>query len=104
MADYIDEHFEWDVDKSEEIYIRHGIDFLTVAEMFQSEDYFDVGIDERDYGEERVIAIGRIHGVFITAVYTLRGTRKRIITAWPSHRTEIDVYVRHMGYRDEREN
>jgi hypothetical protein len=104
MADYIDEHFEWDVGKSEEIFARHGFDFHLVAEMFGKAEYIDLGIDDRDYGEERVIAIGRIDGLFITAVYTIRGARKRIITAWRSHRTDIDEYVRRMGYRDEREN
>jgi uncharacterized protein len=104
MADYIDAHFEWDVDKSEEIFARHGFDFHVVAEMFEGENYVDAWIRYRADGEEQMKAIGCTGDLFITAVYTMRGDRKRIVTAWKSERSEIDEYARHMGYRDEGEN
>lgn len=104
MTDYIDEHFEWDLTKSEEVRARHGFDFRLVAEMLTTESHILVRLDDREYTEERLVAIGRIHGLFITAVYTTRGSRKRIITAWRSDRAEIDDYARRMGYRDEGKN
>jgi uncharacterized DUF497 family protein len=104
MADYVDEHFEWDLNKSAEILARHGFDFHVVAEIFEKQNYINAGTDCSDEGEERMNAVGRTRGMFITAVYTMRGDRKRIITAWKSERWEIDEYVRHMGYRDEGKN
>jgi uncharacterized DUF497 family protein len=71
--------------------------------MLARESYV-LRVDDRDYGEERAGAIGRTCDLFITAVYTMRGSRRRIITAWMSTRTEIDAYTREMGYRDERED
>jgi uncharacterized DUF497 family protein len=104
MADYVGKHFEWDMEKSEEIYARRGFAFELVARMLARDRYVYVRIDERDCGEERMIAIGKARSLFITAVYTMRDGRMRIITAWESTRTEIDEYAREMGYRDESED
>lgn len=101
MADHVEEKFEWDINKSNEVYARHGFDFRLVAKMLAARTVYD-RLDERKYGEERVIAVGRARGFFITAVYTIRASRKRIITAWRSKRTEIDDYVKVLGYRSER--
>ena len=101
MPDFVSEHFEWNVEKSEEIYARHGFDFHIVAEMFERQAYVHSWVDLRLEDEERMIAIGRSHDLFITAVYTMRDSRKRIITAWKSKRREIDEYARQKGYRDD---
>jgi uncharacterized protein len=104
VPDYIDEHFEWDLAKSEEIFATRDFDFELVARMLANETLMHDRIDDKEHGEERVVAIGQIRGLFITAVYTMRGGRKRIITAWRSTRREIDEYFREMGSRDEGEN
>jgi uncharacterized DUF497 family protein len=86
MADYVGKHFEWDIEKSEEIYSRRGFNFELVARMLARDRYVYVRIDERD-SEERMIAIGKAGSLFITAVYTMRHGRKRIITGLEVHKT-----------------
>jgi uncharacterized DUF497 family protein len=50
----------------------------------------------RDYGEQRVVAIGLAQGVALTVVYTDRaeagGTVRRIISARVSNRRERQTY------------
>jgi uncharacterized DUF497 family protein len=46
----------------------------------------------KDYGENRIVATGKIDdGVFV-AIYTWRGRRRRIISARPASRRERDDY------------
>ena len=68
-------------------------DFAYASRVFDS-DYYYEEIDERDYGgEERSICVGKIDEEYFTVVYTPRGTRKRIITAWVADDAEVRKYV-----------
>ena len=91
--DHFDDRFEWDVEKSEDCYRRRKFDFEYASRLFDSDYYFEE-LDERDYGsEERNICVGRIDGNYYTVVYTLRGTRKRIISAWLADDDEMIKYA-----------
>jgi uncharacterized DUF497 family protein len=91
--EYRDERFEWDVEKSEDCYRRRYFDFAYAARIFDS-DYYYEEIDERDYGdEERNICVGTIDERSFTVVYTPRGTRKRIISAWFAEDREVKKYA-----------
>ena len=52
--------------------------------------------DREDYGETRVIAVGRVERRFWTVVYTDRedseGALRWIITAWPSEKWEREEW------------
>ena len=63
---------------------------------FAFKDAFSVEwIDEREaYGEERSILLGIVTGQVLTVVYTERGERIRIISAWRAARHEQDYYYR----------
>ena len=51
--------FGWDERKRRSNLRKHGVDFLDVTRMF--ENHVAETIDDReDYGEERIIAIGRV--------------------------------------------
>jgi uncharacterized protein len=78
--------FEWDDDKNEANFAKHGFDFEHAIQIFEGpiREY----IDPRPWGERRVVATGRVGGEFITVVYTRRGGRHRIISARPARRNE----------------
>jgi uncharacterized protein len=91
--EYRDELYEWDEEKSADRYARSGFDFHAAIRIFESGRFverWDAGHSER---EERVVATGRIGPVFISVVYTLRGNRKRIISAFEADDDDIADYM-----------
>jgi uncharacterized protein len=89
-----DKRFEWDDDKAAENLRDHRVSFEQATLAFN--DAFAVEwIDEREaYGEERSILLGMTNGQVLTVVYTERGERIRIISAWRAARHEQDYYYR----------
>jgi uncharacterized protein len=45
-----------------------------------------------NYGDRRVIAVGKVEDVFVTLVYTDRQGARRVIAAWPSSRKERKLW------------
>ena len=84
--------FEWNQAKNENNIRKHGIDFADVEDMF---DYPVLTLPDsrKDYGEERWVAIGRIHGLICVVAYTeRRGDVIRIFSARKATRYEINHY------------
>ena len=87
--------FEWDADKAESNYRKHGIGFETASKVF--DDPFAVeSIDPlgADFGEERFLITGRAAGLVLTVVYTERGENIRIISARRTTKSEHEDYYR----------
>ncbi len=84
--------FEWDQAKNAANIRKHGIDFADVTDIFDHPML--AMLDEReDYGEERWIAIGRIHVLIGVVVYTERqGDVVRIISARKATKHEVRRY------------
>jgi len=86
--------FIWDERKRRANIRKHGIDIVDAVEIFagptlEQED------DREDYGEIRVVAIGRLRGVLVTVIYTDRNEdERRIISAWESTGYEKRAYAR----------
>ena len=79
--------FDWHEAKDDEVRARRGLGFRDAVAIFGQRVV--VASDERrDYGEVRMIAVGRAAGTFYTVVHTDRGDLRWIITAWPSSRKE----------------
>lgn len=88
--------FSWDLAKSEANLRERGFDFEFASLIFhgptvEQEDH------RQDYGERRVMAIGRADGLELTVVYTDRFSsagrhERRIISARRSNRYERQVY------------
>jgi len=97
MPDYVDDDFEWDIDKSDDAYRRHGFDFEFASQLFD-DPYFRERFEERDYAEERIVSYGRIAGFHVTVVWTQRGRRKRIISAFQSPREDVIDYEQALGW------
>jgi len=73
--------FEWDEEKRRQIIQERNVDILYAALMFENPVLIKID-DREDYGEERIIALGHVHGEFFTLVFTPRGDKTRLITAW----------------------
>jgi uncharacterized DUF497 family protein len=86
--------FEWDEDKAAANLDKHGVSFLTAAELFANEMIEKVD-DREDYGEVRFIALGRVELDVYRVVYTWRGDMLvRIISAQKASKHEREFYYR----------
>lgn len=85
----------WDPAKSDLTLVRRGFDFAQAAQIFRGRtvEHEDV---RRNYGEQRVVAVGVVDGMCLTVVYTDRlsgdATERRIISARFSNRQERRAY------------
>ena len=83
--------FEWDEAKSQANWRRRGFDFAYAIRIF--EGLILEKDDERfDYGERRILAIGRVGTDTLVVVYTWRGELRRIISARLANRKERNAY------------
>ena len=86
--------FEWDEDKAAVNLAKHGVSFLTAAEIFTSETVEKID-DREDYGELRFVTLGRVDLDVYRVVYTWRGDMLiRIISAQKASRHEREIYYR----------
>ena len=77
--------------KRQEGLTKHGLDFKDAAIVFKGETF--EFIDERkDYGEERIIAVGHLEGRMVLICYTQRGIAKRIISMRKANEREVKTY------------
>lgn len=79
--------FEWDEEKSHANFFRRGFGFDFAARIFEGSVIERVD-DRRDYGEERIVALGCVDGEWLVAVYTWRGEVRRIVSARKASRKE----------------
>lgn len=84
--------FEWDENKNQANITKHGIGFQRARRIFDGPTLDRV--DERyDYGEERIISLGKIEEILIlVVVHTDRRGVTRIISARPAKRAERKRY------------
>ena len=72
---------EWDEAKRQATLLKHGVDLLVAARIFE-----DWTLDKPDrraaYGEPRTISLGMVGGECYVVVHTVRSSSLRIITAW----------------------
>jgi uncharacterized DUF497 family protein len=83
--------FEWDAAKSAANLAKHGIDFMDAVGIFDG-PVLEKADRRRDYGEERIAAIGLLTGIELYVVYTRRADRRRIISARRANRYERQAY------------
>jgi len=83
--------FEWNEQKREQIYEKHGVDLLEAALIFEGPTLTRVD-DRRDYGEVRYISLGLVDGVPYVVVHTDRNGNTRLISAWRAGRKDYETY------------
>ena len=88
--------FNWDARKSSRNLRERGFDFEFATQIFDGSTLEQVD-SRRDYGERRVIALGKPQDIALTVVYTDRaeaggGIDRRIISARKSDRREREAH------------
>jgi uncharacterized DUF497 family protein len=83
--------FEWDEQKNQENQRKHHISFNRAIKIF-SGDVLEWEDTRCDYGETRIIAIGRAERRLLRVVYTKRGPKIRIISARRANKNDRRDY------------
>ena len=86
--------FEWNPEKADDNFRKHGVQFSTEAEGVFSDDLaITITDDESDPSEQRFIAIGMgAKARVLVVVYTYRGDNIRIISARTAEQHEREEY------------
>ena len=88
--------FEWDERKNVRNFEVHGISFEDAPRIFGSPalefPVVEFKDERRDYGEDRMIALGKHGPDLIAVVYTWRGRNRRIISARRASGSERKEY------------
>lgn len=85
--------FEWSLVKARSNLRKHKISFDAASEVFEDPDHDITDVTEPDYSEERFRAIGMLKdGRLVTVIYTHRGRKRRIISAWKATKNERRDY------------
>ena len=86
--------FTWHEPKRRANIRKHGIDFVDATEIF-ADATVEQQDDREEYGEVRIVAIGKLRGVLVTVIYADRDEdERRIISAWESTPYEKRTYHR----------
>ena len=89
-----DDEFEWVAGMAQSILAKHLVGFEAARRVFDDAfalDRLDIGSRG---GEVRYVITGMVNDVFLTVVYTARGTRTRIISARRATKHEQREYYR----------
>jgi len=82
---------EWDDNKAEINYKKHGIRFRVAARIFLDNDRIDYYDEIHSENEERWKVIGKVRGI-LAVIYTERGEKYRIISARYATKEEEEEY------------
>jgi hypothetical protein len=86
------EEFEWSVSKAASNLRDHRISFRYATRVFL-DPHRQQQLDTREeYGEDRWIVLGRVDEWILVVIYTLRGSRIRLISARKAVRSENEIY------------
>jgi len=93
--------FSWDVRKGNRNLRERGFDFEFATQIFEGTTLERVD-SRRNYGERRMIALGKAQEIQLTVVYTDRAEAggeksRRIISARKSSRREREAYKKATG-------
>lgn len=84
-------NFSWDLDKRADTLRERGLDFADAGQAFVN---FNVMQDDDrfDYGERRIVLIGRVDDSVVIIVWTPRGDSRRIISMRKANARETAYY------------
>ena len=82
--------FEYDEDKSQANFEKHGIDFHTAQKLRDDPDLLEFPAKSSD--EQRFLVIGCIATKHWSAVVTYRNDRVRLISVRRSRKKEVELY------------
>ncbi|MFI4956843.1 MAG: BrnT family toxin [Gammaproteobacteria bacterium] len=92
---YVQYSLEWDENKKQSNYSKHGLNFEDASLVFQNHLETITLIDRRkNYGEERYITFGKLDGELIVLVHTFRENAIRIISMRKANEREKESYYK----------
>jgi uncharacterized protein len=74
--------FSWDDGKRQENLEVRKVDLLEAVLIFEDPEVIESVDSRKDYGEQRIQALGQVDGTFYVVAYTWRGDTRHLITAW----------------------
>lgn len=86
----------FDPAKRDKTLLERGLDFADAATVFAGHTY-DLIDDRFDYGEERVITVGRLDARMVVLVWTQRGPARHVISMRKANDREQARYGRFLG-------
>ena len=92
--------FDWDDKKSDRNYTERGFDFEYASLVFECVTVERVD-GRKDYGEQRIVALGLIDNFIYCVVYTWRIETRRLISARVASPKERNVYHRALSPGDQ---
>jgi len=91
---------DFDPIKNAENIASRGLDFADAVRMWREGPVVEIEDGRADYGEVRMIAVGRVFGRVCVAVFTDRGAVRRIISFRKANRRECDGYEARTAEQD----
>lgn len=92
--------FEYDEEKAAQNYEKHGVDLLYGALIFDGPTVESLDT-RRNYGEDRVIAIGMVDDEFFVTVYVQRQNVIRLISTRKGGRRDRRKYEKAISGGDQ---
>jgi|TARA_R110002012_G_scaffold321472_1_gene549461 hypothetical protein len=86
---------EYDLRKQQDTLQHRGLDFNDAPTIFAGKTLSMVD-DRQDYGEERIITVGKLTGKVTVIVWTQRGKKRRIISMRYANERERQRYEQHL--------
>ena len=83
--------FSWDETKRKTNLVKHGLDFADAKRVF-SGAIFTFADERFNYGEERFITIGMLHGAVVVIAHTESNNEIRIISMRKATQNEQKIY------------
>lgn len=92
-----DGKFEWDSEKDEANFSKHGFHFAEILEVFDDPYFLEMyDVQHSFYDEERMMGVGNIQGMLVvTTVFTERARTRIISSRRATAREEALYYERH---------
>ncbi len=88
--------FQWDAGNLEKSSRAHGVEFWESEEIFFNQPFVVLRDEKHSTNEERYFGLGKTDlGRHLLAVFTLRGTEIRVISARDMSRRERTVFEKH---------
>ena len=85
--------FEWDPAKAQENLRVHGVNFAVAAGVFEDENALTIEDFDAE-GEQRFRSLGMDGlGRLLVVVYSYRGEKIRLISAWQANRKQEKEYA-----------
>jgi uncharacterized protein len=89
--------FTWDETKRQANLSKHGLDFADAEKVFAGPIVL-VEDTRKDYGEQRMIAIGLLSFLVVLIVHVELDAEIRVISMRKADSNETDLFYRNAGY------